>query len=66
MSFQVRRWFTVRVAAGAVIAAACLIPVSAQRGGGGAGGGGPQQTQTVGNPRFEYVGPAPSGRVAAA
>ncbi|HEX5071052.1 MAG TPA: hypothetical protein VFV78_12625 [Vicinamibacterales bacterium] len=47
------------------IAALCLVSVSAQRGG-GPGGGGPQTTQTVGNPRFEYVGPSSSGRIAAA
>jgi photosystem II stability/assembly factor-like uncharacterized protein len=37
--------------------------VFAQRGG---GRGGPQTTQPVGEPRFEYVGPMSSGRIAAA
>jgi photosystem II stability/assembly factor-like uncharacterized protein len=43
-----------------------LLPVAAiaQRGGGG--GGGLQQTQAVGAPRFEYVGPTNAGRIAAA
>ena len=40
--------------------------VMAQGRGGGAGGGGPQQTQPVGAPRFEYVGPTSAGRIAAA
>ena len=38
----------------------------AQRGGGAGGGGGPQITQSVGLPRFEYVGPTSAGRIAAA
>jgi hypothetical protein len=40
--------------------------VSAQRGGGPPGGGGPQPTQSVGAPRFEYVGPQSAGRISAA
>ena len=39
---------------------------SAQRGGGPGGGAGPQPTQSVGGPRFEYVGPTSAGRIAAA
>ena len=38
----------------------------AQRGGGPGGGTGPQITQSVGVPRFEYVGPQSAGRIAAA
>ena len=41
--------------------------MSAQRGGGpGGGAGGPVPTQTVGAPRFEYVGPTSAGRISAA
>jgi hypothetical protein len=40
--------------------------LQAQRGGGPGGGGGPQPTQSVGSPRFEYVGPTSAGRISAA
>jgi photosystem II stability/assembly factor-like uncharacterized protein len=48
------------------IAIVVLVPALAfaQRGGGGADG--PQTAQPVGAPRFDYVGPSSSGRIAAA
>ena len=56
---------------GRACAVALLIPLLvpaaawAQRGGRG-GPLGPSQTQPVGSPRFEYVGPSSAGRIAAA
>ena len=52
--------------AGFVLAAAGVVALDAQRGGGPGGQAGPQTTQSVGVPRFEYVGPTSDGRIAAA
>jgi hypothetical protein len=53
-----------------VVTLACFAALStigdAQRGGGPGGAAGPQVTQSVGMPRFEYVGPTSAGRIAAA
>jgi photosystem II stability/assembly factor-like uncharacterized protein len=49
-----------------VLLAVVLNPVLASAQRGGSGSGGPQAAQPVGAPRFEYVGPTSSGRIAAA
>ncbi|MGH7472043.1 MAG: WD40/YVTN/BNR-like repeat-containing protein, partial [Longimicrobiales bacterium] len=65
-TYRSHRLGRTRVAASLILTIALLPTLtSAQRGGGG-GGGGPQQTQPVGAPRFEYVGPTNAGRIAAA
>src|SRR5262245_10335044 len=63
-SSQSRRYRSVALMLATGFGATVLV--GAQRGGGPPGGGGPQPTQSVGSPRFEYVGPTSAGRIAAA